>query len=462
MKAQATRADAYELIHNGVLALCRAERQGIRIDIGYCERKSVQITKRIESYQKSFEETEFYEKWHAKYRGGTNLLSGHQLGTILYDLIGIEPAKMTKSGKGATDEESLELLIPKYPELKLILMIRKLTKVRDTYLKAFVREANGEYIHPNFNLHTTRTYRSSSSNPNFQNIPKRDKDAMRICRRALYPRPGHQLLEADFASLEVHVSAFYHKDPNMIRYLKDPSSDMHGDLAKQIFFIDNLNRADPTHKVLRQAAKNGFVFPQFYGDYYKNNAHVLVEWTKLSHSNWAPGTGIEFSDGTFLSDHMRANGVKNYDDFIDRMEAIEDDFWNVRFQKYGEWRKDWVANYRKKGYLDMFTGFCCTGPAKKNEIVNYPIQGTAFHCLLETFITLDRVMQKEGWDTKLVGQIHDSIVMDVNPDELEHVQESIQWAVKKHLPEKWDWITIPLEIEADVYEVDSPWLMKKE
>jgi DNA polymerase I-like protein with 3'-5' exonuclease and polymerase domains len=95
---------------------------------------------------------------------------------------------------------------------------------------------------------------------------------------------------------------------------------------------------------------------------------------------------------------------------------------------------------------------------RKNEIVNYPIQGSAFHCLLFTFIELDKVMRKEKWDSRLIGQIHDSIVMDVNPKELSHVKEVLKDIVSNKLPEAWKWIIVPLEIEVEEYEIDSPWI----
>ena len=61
---------------------------------------------------------------------------------------------------------------------------------------------------------------------------------MNMCRKALFPRPGHQLLEADFSGLEVRIAACYHKDKTMVKYITDPTTDMHGDMAKQIFMID--------------------------------------------------------------------------------------------------------------------------------------------------------------------------------------------------------------------------------
>lgn len=456
MKIKATTADAYNLIHEGALALARAERQGIRIDLEYCERKKKHLTRKIEHFNKKLKGTKFFRRWQSVYGHKTNIYSNHQLSRLLYHIMKIEPTKVTDTGQGSTDEDALGKI--DIPELQIILKIRRLSKVRDTYLEAFIRENNNGYIHPTFHLHTVRTYRSSSSDPNFQNIPKRDKEAMKLCRKALLPRPGHMLMEADFSSLEVMISACYHKDPVMLKYLKDKNADMHADMAKQIFMLEELDREDPVHNLLRSAAKNGFVFPQFYGDYYLNNAISLSEWVGLSPKSWQKRAGIEFTDGTHISTHLIKNGIKSYDKFIDHIESIEEDFWGNRFQVYNNWRLKWVDKYRKRGYLKMLTGFECSGNMKRNNIINYPIQGTAFHCLLFTFIELDKIMIKENWKTKLIGQIHDDVIMDVHPEELERVKTALHKIVNKKLPSEWDWIIVPLEVEIDVYGVDQPWV----
>lgn len=448
---------AYQLFHDGILALARAERQGIRVDVEYCQRKQEQITRRIEHYENKIAQMNLYKRWTHIYRDKVNIYSNHQLSNILYKHMKLTPPKTTEGGQGSTDEETLRQF--DLPELRLILQVRKLAKVRDTYLGSFVRETGQDgYMHPSFNLHTVKTYRSSSSDPNFQNIPKRDKEAMRICRRAVLPRPGHMLVEADFAALEVMIAACYCKDPVLIEYLKDKQSDMHLDMAKQIFMFDTLDRQIPTHALLRTAAKNGFVFPQFYGDYYANNARGLCEWTGLPARKWNDEDGILLPTGEHIGAHLRRQGVKSFEKFADHIQQVEDDFWNRRFRVYNQWRKNWVEKYRRRGYLKMLTGFTCSGVMSKNEILNYPIQGSAFHCLLMTFVKLDQVMQEENWDSRLVGQIHDSIVLDVRPDELPRIEAVLHKIVRQELPSIWPWIIVPLEIEVEAYDVDGPWL----
>jgi len=455
MQVQANKKDAYNLMHEGILAFARAERQGICIDVRYCEKKLKHLDKKMEVLQNKVIETTFYRRWEHIYGAKTNVRSGHQLSHLLYKNMRLEPPKQTTSGEGSTDEEALKQL--KIPGLDLIIQIKKLDKVK-AYLEGFLREQIDGVMHPFFNLHTVKTFRSSSSNPNFQNIPKRDKESMKTCRRAIIPRKGHMLIEADFSSLEVNISACYHKDPTMIKYLLDKDSDMHLDMAKQLYKLDTLDKKTPVGGAIRFSAKSGFVFPQFYGDYYGNNAVALCEYMSLTQGTFKKGTGIQLSENEYMADHLIKQGIKTFNQFVEHVKYVESDFWGNRFKVYNDWKKKLIKQYREMGFLTLKTGFKCAGVLRDNEIANYPIQGTAFHCLLYTFISVDRIMRKEKWKSKLIGQIHDSIIMDVAPEELEHVKETIHKIVNEQLRKKWDWIIVPLEIEIDEYAIDSPWI----
>ncbi|MFW5700482.1 MAG: DNA polymerase [Cyclobacteriaceae bacterium] len=446
--------DAYKLLHQGILALSRAEQQGFRVDIEYCERMKKELTNRINDLENEFYQTNFYKQWHHSFKGKVNIYSNPQLSAYLYKVKKIKPVKYTDTGLGSADEEALKDL--NIPELNLILEMRRWRKARDTYLDAFSREQVNGFIHPFFNLHLARTFRSSSNSPNFQNIPKRDPEVRQIVREALYPREGHQLLEIDYGQLEVRIATAYHKDPTMIKYNTDANADMHGDMANQIFKI-NYNSEKTGHKLLRAAVKNGFVFPQFYGDYYVNCAeNMACKWGKLPHGKWENGQGIELED-TYLSNHFISKGICSLNDFTAYIKQIEEYFWEKRFPVYSKWKKEWWRSYLKNGYVDMLTGFRCSGLMDQKDVINYPIQGSAFHCLLWSFIELDRIMQKENWNTKLIGQIHDSVILDVHPNELDYVVAVAQDITTKKLSKEWDWINVPLEVEIEKYKKNENW-----
>jgi len=458
MNIQPTSLDAYRLMHDGVLALARAERAGIRCDVNYIESTKIRLTRKIERLEKQLESSDFYKQWERSIRGKMNLYSDTQLRDFLYTTKKLTPIKTTVTGKGSTDEEALIGL--GIPELNSLLQIRKLKKNRDTYLDGFLREQINGYIHPFFNLNLVVSYRSSSDHPNFQNIPIRDEESKQLVRKALFPRPGHQLLEMDYSGLEFNINACYSKDPVMVQYCNDPTSDIHADIAKQVFLLKGFDKSIPDHKVLRSAAKNGFVFPQLYGDYYKNCATNLSgEWGGLGSGRWKAGQGLPL-DGSHLSDHLIKQDIHSLNDYEDHIKDVQDAFFS-KFSVHAKYMAATHRKYSKLGYVDLHTGFQCGGMMSKNKVLNYPVQGAAFHCLLWSFIELDGIMRKEGWKSRLIGQIHDSIVFDIYPPELETVLRIIKRVTCSDLPKAWPWIIVPLNIEAEVCDVDSSWADKK-
>jgi DNA polymerase-1 len=453
--------EAYNLLHNGILALSRAEQQGIRVDTVYLERKKKQLTRRIDLLEEEFKDTKLYRHWEHTVHGKININSNTQLAHYLYNVKKIKIEKETVSGQGATDDEALKQM--NLPELNTLLEMRKLKKIRDTYLDSFDREQVDGYMHPFFNLHLVATFRSSSNSPNFQNIPKRDEETMQLVRKALFPRPGHQLLEADLSGAEVRLAACYHKDSTMIKYITNPKSDMHADMAKQLFIIDKFDKNLESHSLLRSATKNGFVFPQFYGDYYKNCAiNLACNWGKLPQGKWGRGQGVPVDTENFtLSDHFVSKGIISLDDFINHVKKIETDFWGNRFSEYAAWKERWYTIYKKYGYVDLLTGFRCSGYMDKKQTINFPVQGASFHCLLWSFTRIDEIMREEKWDTKLIGQIHDSIIFDVHPAELEHVKEVIKRVITVELREHWEWLIVPIDMDMEICGVDESWAEKK-
>ena len=450
--------EAYNLLHKGSLALARAENAGIRVDMEYLENKYAHLTRQMEYAEKKFRESKFFQKWEKSQDKEPNPNSPVQLSKFLYEVLKKTPPKLTATGRGSTDKESLMAL--NIPELNLHLEAKKLKKIRD-YLEGFRREQVDGWLHPNFNLHLVTTYRSSSDKPNFQNIPKRDKLAMKATRQCLYPRKGHQLLEVDYGALEVRIAACYHKDPVMLKYI-NTGYDMHADMAKQIFMINDFDKHRTDHAYLRNATKNGFVFPQFYGDYYKNCAEYMAcNWGGLPNGKWKPDQGVDVGE-IKLGEHMANIGFKSIDKFALHLQAIENDFWQNRFKMYARWKEKWWKQYQKDGYVDLLTGFRCKGLMSRNDAINYPIQGAAFHCLLWSFIELDKILDREGTRSRIIGQIHDAIVLDVHPDELDLLVHTIKHVTTIDLPKAWSWITVPLTVEFEVCGVDESWASKKD
>ena len=267
MKAVPTTKEAYQLLHDGVLALSDAEQAGMCIDIPYCLRQQKQIRKEQQELEAKFWTTELGQIWKswAKNNHKTPALGGDQLIEV-FTHAGVKIAKTTDAGKMSTDEESVKET--KIPGAEDLIQLRKMDKACGTYLSNLIDEAVDGKIHAMFSLNIPRTYRSSCSNPNLQNFPIRDPWMGKIIRSAIIPRPGHCLVESDYKGLEVATAACYNHDPMLIKYLADKSLDMHRDMAMECFILQQ----PQVSKWIRHAAKNKFVFPEFYGSYYKKCA----------------------------------------------------------------------------------------------------------------------------------------------------------------------------------------------
>ena len=96
------------------------------------------------------------------------------------------------------------------------------------------------------------------------------------------------------------------------------------------------------------------------------------------------------------------------------------------------------------------------------EVSNYPIQSTAFTILLDSLIRINGIAKEEKWKTKITGQIHDSILLDIHPDEEEYVLKTCLYIMSERMRELYDWITVPIPVEVELTGTDRPWFEKKE
>ncbi len=450
--------DAYRLLHDGILALYEAEYHGLRIDMNYIKKEKKEIANKIIKLEKKIYNSAFYKDWKDKTGKEPNIYSPQQLGNYLYKIKKVKIKKETLNGEGSTDKETLRLL--NIPELETLLEIKKLKKINKTYFGQYEKEQVDGIVHPFYNLHNVITYRSSSSNPNFQNVHKRDKEAMKMTRMAIKPRPGHQFLELDYSQLEVRIGACYSKDQKLIEDIIH--GDMHRDVAMELFHLKNYDKTIVGHTTLRQAAKNGFVFPQFYGDYYESCAENLAQnWCKLPKGRFKNGQGIEIEKGLTIADHLIANGIKSYKTFVEQVKKVEDSFWFYRYKDHTRWKQKIWNEYQDFGWVESKTGFTFQGVMKRNDVINYPVQSAAFHCLLWSLIEGSKALKREKMDTVIVGQIHDAIVFDVNPKELDRVIKIMRCIMCNDVRQHWPWIIVPLEIGAELCPVDGSWAEKE-
>lgn len=470
-KSKPITDEAYLLLHEGSKTLAQIEGNGMRIDIDYLNSTMIKIGKQIKNLTDNLKNNHIYKKWQRIYGGRTNLGSRSQLSTILFKVMKLpypkEIGTIGKSGNVQADEKVLETLDLQFA--KDYLKIEKLKKARGTYLKGLLREATDGFIHPFFNLHLARTYRSSSDHPNFQNVPVRNPETSKLIRQAFISRPNHQIVEIDFTGVEICGAACYHKDPRMTSYIEDKTKDLHRDMAQQCFLLsaEEMKATDEIDakrvKIIRYCGKNMFVFPEFYGDYYISISKSL--WDAITRMN------LKTRDGKSLLIHLRKKGITKLGNcdpqrkpmegtFEKHIQDVENDFWNKQFKVYNEWKKKWYNNYLKTGGFNTLTGFHIEGDMKRNQVINYPIQGTSFHFLLWTLIQINRQLKKHKMKSLIVGQIHDSIVADIHKDELKDYLQITHQVMTIDIRKHWKWINVPITTEVEISPVDGNWYQK--
>jgi len=459
MKIEPLRMEGYELLHDGAIALAQIEANGIRIDTDRLAATQVKLTDKIRKLRQELETSELWKVWRRRFAARASLTSRDQLATVLHDELGFQVGELTVGGKPSTDEEALQKI--DHPDVRTFCRLAKYEKALGTFIKGIEREVVGDRLHPVYNLHLARTYRSSSDSPNFQNFPVRDKEISKIIRSLFIPSLGCVLVENDFKGIEVALSAAYHHDPVFIDYITTPGKDMHRDMAAQLYLLE----PEQVDKDIRYGAKNKFVFPQFYGDFYVSCARSLWEWMRQGK--------LMGPDGKPLREHLKQQGIERLGacdpeeeplphSFEKHVRAVEDDFWNNRFKVYGRWRKAWFRNYQDKGYFDLLTGFRVQGVFARNAVTNYPIQGSAFHCLLWSLIEINRILAKRGMQSKLVGQIHDSLLGDVRVEELSDYLSIVEAVTMTYLPRHWSWLNVPPQIEYEMCSLGGNWFHKQE
>lgn len=437
--------EAYQLIQRGAEALSRVEASGIRIDTDYLQRAYTGVDVQIKDLLCELKSTDVYTLWSKRFGSRTKLGSGEQLAKILFGDMGFEPTEYTETGKVSSDEKHLSTV--DHPFVQKYLKHKQLIKLRDTYLIGVLSEVCDGFLHPNINLNLAQTYRSSSSKPNFQNIPVRNKSIAKIIRSAFIPRDGHVLLEIDYGQIEVRVSACYHHDPTMLDYIIK-KGDMHLDMAAELFLLP----IDQITKEMRQVAKGSFVFAEFYGDYYPSVTRGI--WESLLRDE------VKYQ-GRPIFEHFKQNAIKARGacnpkqhaapgTFENHVKEVEQHFWNERFPVYRDWKNSWYNEYVRRGCYKMLTGFVGRGVYKRNEVINAPIQGSAFHCLLWSLIESVSWSVKNKMRSRVVGQIHDSILWDAHLDELGDVWHTAKAIMTENIRREWSWITVPLEVDAGI------------
>jgi len=404
------RESAYHLFHEGVETSMRMESRGIPINVEHYAQEINELSDRQDKLKSRLLNDLASQEFSEQFKREPNFESSDDLKILLYKIMQEHPTKFTEKQNISVDEEVLEGIDT--PFTKQLIKRRKLKKIQD-YIKKFMKIQVNGYLHPGFNLHSVTTYRSSSSEPNFQNLPKRSKEAELIVRSGIIPSPGNFILEVDYGAMEVRIICCCSQDPILAGEL-NAGIDIHQFWA-DFFKEEGVSRYD---------TKNGFVFPLFYGSWYENIHKDLV------------------SRGYKLS--------------VDKVQAAEKSFWD-KYHHTLEYRDRQIKDYKRKGYVETLFGFRRHGYLRKTQIINTPVQAAAFHCLQWSLNRLDRQSIEQNWLSQFRGQIHDAMFVDTHPTECRWLIPLIERVMTKDIREAHPWIIVPLLAEFSCSEEDGNW-----
>lgn len=433
--------EAFRLMMEGSQALTDVEEHGMKIDVEYLDKTIEDTADEIKQLKADLMQEPEYKPWRKRFGSGADVTNRNQLADVLFKDLGYEAKTFSDKStdddgnyKAKTDEEAFQHI--DLPFLKQWTWMQKLMKCHTTYLVGIRRQTVDGFLHPSFHLHLVKTFRSSSSDPNFQNIPAREPRISKLIRQAFIPRDGYVLVEVDYGALEFRGAACFWKDPGMVAYASDPSLDIHRDMAAECYMLDT----DNVSKNARSFAKNKFVFPTLYGSYFKNTGRDL--WEAIGRAN------IETKDRIPLYEHLARRGIDNIDDFTSHVKQVEQRL-NERFSLWADEKVKWWNGYLSRGWFPLMTGFTCSGIYSYNFLMNTPIQGSCFHLLLWSLIELNKWLKKHKMKSMIVGQIHDSIRIDVHKTEMQDVLNQVDYVMTQSVRKHWDWVITPLLVEIE-------------
>jgi DNA polymerase I len=342
-----------------------------------------------------------------------NINSNLQLREILFGKLHLPILKKTSTGP-STDASVLKELAEEGHDLPVLLMeYRELSKLENTYLDALPRLVNPSSgrLHTSFNQTVASTGRLSSSDPNLQNIPIR-RELGRDIRRGFIPRKGWLLLAADYSQIELRLLAHLSRDPAFVEAFQ-AGGDIHKQTAALIFEVP---LAEVT-STMRSRAKT-INFATIYGQ----GPHALSRQLDIDHAEAKAFIARYFE---------RFQGVRNY---LDSMVAFAREHGYVQ-TIFG--RRRYIPELRERNFNIRAFG--------ERTAANSPIQGSAADLIKIAMIRIDDALRTRKLQSKMLLQVHDELVFEVHPDELDRVSKLV-----KHEMENAAELSVPLVVDLGV------------
>ena len=316
-----------------------------------------------------------------------NINSPKQLGVILFEKLGLPAKKKTKTGY-STNAEVLEGLLGGHDIIRSILDYRQVAKLKSTYVDGLLAQVQPDgRIHTTFQQTLTRTGRISSTEPNLQNIPIRTALGSEL-RRFFRARQGDALLDADYSQIELRVLAHIAGDKNMIAAFQS-GEDIHRNTAAQVFGLPP-ELVTPGMRSSAKAVNFGIV----YG----------IGAFSLSRDI---GVTVSEADRYIKSYLATYSGVRAYMD-----DTVE----------FGKKHGYVQTMFRRRRYLpELSSSNRAMREFGKRVAMNTPIQGAAADIIKIAMVRVWERLAKENLRARLILQVHDELIVECPPDEVEAV-----------------------------------------
>ena len=345
-----------------------------------------------------------------------NILSPKQIGVLLFEKLKLDSKIKPKSNvrySYPTDEDTLSALADRHPIINEILEYRGIRKLLSTYIEPFpsyISPVTGK-VHTTFNQSLTATGRLSSSKPNLQNIPIRTERGKEIRKAFIPSRPDGVIVSADYSQIELRIMAHLSCDTHLINAFRN-GQDVHAITAAKIFGITPEEVTADQRRIAKTA-----------------------------------NFGIMYGISAFgLSQRLR----------ISRVEAkkiIEDYFAN--FPAISSYIEDTLASAREFGYVETLFGRrrylpeinarnATARALAERTAINAPIQGTSADIIKLAMINVDKRMKEEGLQSKMVLQIHDELMFDAVPEEVERLEKIVREEMENVIE-----LSVPLTVECN-------------
>ena len=393
----------YDLEIPLMFVLCEIENNGVKIDSDFLSNMSTLLTKKINETQKSIYNIAGEE---------FNVASPKQLGIILFDKLKIEEnPKKTKSGQYSTGEDILTKLSKKSKIVSLVLEYREYKKLLSTYIDALPEMVSpyDKLIHTDYAQAVTATGRLSSNKPNLQNIPIRTQLGRKTRSAFVSRTEGNFILAADYSQIELRIIASFSEDKEMINAFNN-NKDIHSITASKVFGV---SLDDVTQDMRRRAKEVNFGI--IYG----------ISPFGLSQNLDIPrGEAKEIIDAYF-------DEFKNVKLYMDR---------SIKEARSKKQVKTLLGRRRFLRDIDS-RNYTLRGFAERNAI-NSPIQGTAADIIKLAMVSISKWMKENNIKSKMIMQVHDELVFDVEKTELELLSLNI-----KKIMENVIKIKVPLLVE---------------